>query len=142
MSKFESVLLTLVIALGLSLANATARAAADLDINTPAIAALKKSMQDRHAQLAPFYASGAVGLARDATVAMRDANAVPLAQRQSVAALVAAENQDRVNLYKEIARANGHPEWEQEIRQTFAGRWIEKAQPGWSIETANGWTKK
>ena len=30
----------------------------------------------------------------------------------------------------EIARANGKPEWEGEIRNTFAQRWIEKASPG------------
>jgi len=38
--------------------------AADMEINTPAISALKNSMQARHNQLAPNYASGAVGLTR------------------------------------------------------------------------------
>jgi len=50
-----------------------ATAAADLEINTPAISALKNSMQQRHNALAPHYASGALGLARDGTVAVRDA---------------------------------------------------------------------
>src|SRR4051812_32354795 len=80
-------------------------AQANLEINTPAIAALQASMQKRHAELAPFYASGAVGLTRDGYIALRDANAVPLPQRQQVNGLVAAENQDRASLYKEIARA-------------------------------------
>lgn len=123
-------------------ASFSARAAADLDVSSPAITALKSSMQTRHAQLAAYYASDAVGLAKDGSIVLRDANAVPLPQRPAVAALVAAENQDRSNLYREIARANGHPEWEQEIRQTFAGRWIEKAQPGWMVQTASGWAKK
>lgn len=121
----------------------TALAQANLEINTPAIASLQASMQQRHAQLAGFYASGAVGLTRDGNIALRDANAVPLAQRQQVNSLVAAENQDRAALYREIARANGKPEWENDIRATFGQRWIEKAQPGWYYQNASGaWTRK
>lgn len=119
-----------------------ALAAADLEINTPAIAALQSAMQVRHAQLAPLYASGAVGLSRDGLVALRDANAVPLKDRQSVNSLVAAENKDRNALYKEIAVANGHPEWEAEVRGTFAQKWMQKAQPGWWVQDAGGWAKK
>jgi uncharacterized protein YdbL (DUF1318 family) len=119
-----------------------AQAAADLEINTPAIVTLKNSMQARHNQLAPHYASGAVGITRDGMVALRDAAAVPLAQRQNVSSLVAAENADRNALYKEIATANGHPEWEGEVRSTFAQRWIQKAQSGWYIQEPSGWTKK
>lgn len=118
-------------------------AAADLEINTPAISALKKAMQERHGQLAGFYASGAVGLTRDGLVAMRDAAAVPLAQRQAVNALVSSENQDRQALYREIARANGHPEWEEEVRATFAQRWVQKAAPGWWYQNhAGAWVRK
>lgn len=118
-------------------------AQANLEINTPAIAALQTSMQQRHAQLAGFYASGAVGLTRDGNIALRDANAVPLPQRQQVNSLIAAENQDRAALYREIARANGKPEWENDIRATFAQRWIQKAQPGWYYQNASGvWARK
>jgi uncharacterized protein len=120
-----------------------ALAQANLEINTPAIAGLKASMQQRHGQLAGFYASGAVGLTRDGNVALRDANAVPLAQRQQVNSLIAAENQDRASLYREIARANGKPEWENDIRATFGQRWIEKAQAGWYYQNAAGaWVRK
>lgn len=119
-----------------------AHAAADLEINTPAISTIKNSMQARHSKLAPHYASGAVGLTRDGMVALRDAAAVPLAQRQNVSSLVAAENADRNALYKEIANANGHPEWEAEVRSTFAQRWIQKAQAGWYVQEASGWVKK
>lgn len=114
----------------------------NLEINTPAISALQQAMQQRHAQLAPMYSSGAVGLAQDGTVAVRDASSVPLAQRGQLNALVAAENADRAALYREIARANGHPEWEAEVRGTFAKRWVERAQPGWWVRGAGGWTRK
>lgn len=118
-------------------------AAADLEVNTPAITALKSSMQQRHPQLAQHYASGAIGLTANGQVAVKDASAIPLAQRQAVNSLVAAENQDRNTLYTEIARANGHPEWEDEIRSTFAGRWIQKAQAGWWYQDSVGaWVKK
>lgn len=130
------------LAIAALLAAPVALAAADLEINTPAISALQSSMQARYTQLAGYYASGAVGLTRDGLVAVHDANAVPLAQRQGVNALVAAENKDRNALYKEIATANSHPEWESEIRSTFAQRWIQKAQGGWWYQDAGGWTKK
>jgi uncharacterized protein len=118
-------------------------AQANLEINTPAIARLQSSMQARHNELAPFYASGAIGLTRDGNIALRDASAVPLARRAQLNALIAAENQDRAALYREIARANGHPEWESDIRATFASRWIQKAQAGWYYQNAAGqWVRK
>lgn len=118
-------------------------AQANLDINTPAIFALISSMQSRNAQMAPLFANGAIGLTRDGGVALREVNAVPLAQRQQVNGLIAAENQDRTALYREIARANGKPEWENEIRSTFAQRWIDKAQGGWYYQNnAGAWTRK
>jgi len=117
-------------------------AAADIEVNTPAVNAIKASMQQRHGQLANYYASGAVGLTMDGMVALRDPGAVPLAARQSVNALVAAENQDREALYAEIANANAHPEWQAEIRNTFAQRWIQRAQRGWWVMSNNGWVQK
>lgn len=120
-----------------------ALAQANLEINTPAINSLKSAMAARHAQLGAHYGSGAVGITRDGTLAVRDANAVPLPQRAQVTGLTNAENTDRSALYKEIARANGKPEWEGEIRNTFAQRWIEKAAPGWHVQNAQGqWVKK
>ena len=122
---------------------APALAQANLEINTPAITALKRSMQQRHTQLAPLYASGAVGLTNNGNVALHDARAVPLSQRQQVNALIAGENRDRAALYREIARANGHPEWEADIRATFAQQWISRAQPGWYYQNASGaWVRK
>ncbi|MDP1997546.1 MAG: YdbL family protein [Gallionella sp.] len=116
--------------------------AVDLEVNTPGVNAIKQSMQTRHAQLAAHYDSGAVGLTADGMIAVRDAGAVPLAQRQAVNALVAADNQDRNALYAEIANANGHPEWQAEIRRTFAQRWIQRAQPGWWVQSGGTWKQK
>jgi uncharacterized protein YdbL (DUF1318 family) len=138
-----SPLLSALLLLALLMTAGHARAQANLEINTPGVAALQGSMQKRHTELAPLYASGAVGLTRDGNVELRDAAAVPLAQRAAANALVAAENQDRAALYREIARANNRPEWEGDIRSTFAQRWIERAQAGWYYQTAAGaWARK
>jgi len=135
--------LTALLSLLLITFSGLALAQGNLEINTPAIAQVKSAMAARHPQLAPYYANGALGLARDATVQVRDANAIPLAQRGAVQSAVAAENADRATLYREIAKANGNPAWEADIRATFAQRWIDKAQPGWWVQNAQGaWVKK
>lgn len=142
MNRVIRYFLSLAVAVTFISSTPTVLAAADLEINTPAITALKQSMQDRHTQLLPFYNNGAVGLTRDGKIVVRDATAVPLSQRQEMNSLVSAENQDRTALYREIAKANGHPEWESEVRSTFAQRWISKAQSGWYYEGGGGWTRK
>lgn len=116
--------------------------AVDFQINTPGVVALRQSLRDRFQDLRPYLDSGAVGLTADGLVAVRDANIVPLAQRQALNALVAEQNRDRNALYAEIANANGHPEWEGEIRSTFAQRWIQRAKPGWWVQSGGGWSQK
>jgi len=120
-----------------------AQANADLSVNTPAIQQLQASMEQRHKQLAPYYKSGAIGMTRDGELDLRDQKLVPLQERSAVKGLVAKENADRSALYKEIAKANGHPEWEKEIRQTFARRWIDNAPSGWWYQSGKGgWKQK
>jgi uncharacterized protein len=137
----KKLLLSFAFIAGMLAANFAA-AVADLDITSPAVTAIQASMQARHNQLLPHYNSGAVGLTGDAFIAVKDAAAVPLKDRASLTGLVKDENADRANLYKEIATANGHPEWQGEIQSTFAGRWIDKAQAGWFYQKAGGWVKK
>jgi uncharacterized protein YdbL (DUF1318 family) len=121
----------------------TANAQADLNIATPVVKQLTQSMEARHAQLKKYYDSGSVGLTRDGLVEVRDQNLIPLPERNAARKLVADENADRSNLYREIASANGHPEWEADIRKTFAERWIDRASGGWYVQDASGaWAKK
>jgi uncharacterized protein YdbL (DUF1318 family) len=120
-----------------------AHAQADIDISSPAIRALTSSMKSRAGQLEPYFSSGAVGLTSDGLVEVRDANAVPLAERNKLRKLVADDNADRNALYREIASANGHPEWESDIRGTFAQRWIATARAGWHDKSKAGdWKQK
>ena len=120
----------------------SAHAQVDFDIDTPEIRALTASMNARFKKMEPFYSSGAIGLTGDAMIDIRDRNLVPLAQRNTIRQLVAAENKDRNALYKAIAAANGHPEWEGQIRDTFAQRWIAKASPGWFYRKGGDWQQK
>lgn len=119
-----------------------AAAEADLNISTAAIRQLTQSMEARHAQLKQYYDSGALGLTGNGLIEVRDLNAVPLPERTTVRKLVGEENTDRNNLYREIAVANGHPEWEADIRSTFAQRWIQRAGAGWYYNDGSGWKQK
>lgn len=122
---------------------AHAQANANIDVSSPEIRAVTASMTARFDQLQPYFASGAVGLTETGLVEVRDVSAVPLAERATVKRLVAEDNQDRNTLYAEIASANGHPEWEPDIRRIFARRWVERgAQPGWYYQQGGNWQQK
>ena len=115
----------------------------DISIASPGINALKGAMEARHQEMLPFYASGAIGLSKDGLLAIRDAKVIPLKERNTVKKLIADENADRNRLYNEIAQANGHPEWEPDIRSIFAQRWVGNAPGGWWFQTAGGnWQQK
>ncbi|MDQ3563176.1 MAG: YdbL family protein [Pseudomonadota bacterium] len=115
----------------------------DIDISSPGIDKLRASMRKRNRALSPFYASGAVGMTANGLLDARDLAAVPLARRNALKQLVAEENRDRNALYQGIARENGHPEWESEIRATFAERWVTNAPRGWWYQDDGaGWKKK
>ena len=122
---------------------APAHAEADLSKSSPAIQQITARMESRIRELAPFYSSGAVGMTGDGHIDIRDQKLVALPQRNAVKTLVAEENRDRDALYAEMARANDHPEWEGEIRATFARRWVDNARSGWwYMDQSGGWKQK
>jgi len=117
---------------------------ADLNIRTPAIQAIQARMAERFsAQLAPGFDAGALGFGNDGRIVLRDASRVPLKDRAALNAAVAEDNRDRDAVYREIAVANGHPEWEPQIRATFARQWIASARSGWWYQGEDGqWRQK
>ena len=123
---------------------AYAQAEANIDISSAETRAITASMQARFEQLEKYFAAGAVGLTNGGLVEMRDAASVPLAERAVVKRLVAEDNRDRNALYAEIARANGNPDWEADIRRIFARRWVDRgARAGWYYQNASGaWVQK
>ncbi|MFK7816281.1 MAG: YdbL family protein [Gammaproteobacteria bacterium] len=127
----------------LNLLISPAHAEADININTPAIGALRNSLKARAGFLKTYYASGAIGLTANANVQIRDQSLISLKERNQVKKLVADENKERGALYAEIARANDHPEWEAEIRSTFSRVWVEEVAAGTWYQNADGdWVQK
>lgn len=116
----------------------------DIQIRTPQTDAIRERMKNRFAgQLKALFDQGAVGFTADGLVAVRDPAALPLDQRSQATALVGQENDDRDALYRAVAAANGHPEWEPQIRRTFADGWVQHAAPGWYYRDASGaWKRK
>jgi len=119
-------------------------AEAALNVSSPAVSRIKASMAARFGDLEKFFASGAVGLTNNGMIDVRDLNAVALPDRATVKRLVAEDNNDRAQLYTEIARASNHPEWESDIKKSFARRWVATgAKPGWYYQDSSGaWKQK
>lgn len=116
----------------------------DFKINTPQINAIKKRMADRQRKhLNGWFDAGAIGFTSNGLVSIRDRSAVDLNQRRQMESVVADENRDRKAVYREIAVANGHPEWEQQVQKTWSEEWIRNARSGWYYQAANGnWIQK
>jgi uncharacterized protein len=115
----------------------------NLQVDTPAAGRLRASMRERISALAPHLRSGAIGFGNDGFVAVRDLSLVPLRERSGVQRMVNEENADRTALYREIARANDRPDWEGQIRETFARVWVEEAPAGFWFQNNRGdWQQK
>src|SRR4029079_16779430 len=119
-------------------------AEAALNVSSPPVTRIKQSMRARFGELAEIVASGVIGLSKDGLVDVRDLNAVALPDRATVKRLVSEDNADRAQLYAEIAKANNHPDWQADIRKSFARRWVQTgAQPGWYYQDDGGaWKQK
>ena len=123
--------------------SAHAQAAPDITIKTPAIQAIQARLETRfNSTLRPGFDSGALGFTADGLITVRDAGKLALKDRVAMNAAVADDNRDRKAVYREVAVANGHPEWEAQIRNVFARQWIESARPGWWYEAGGGWKQK
>jgi uncharacterized protein YdbL (DUF1318 family) len=128
----------------LGIGEARAQTAPDITIKTPAIQAIQARMASRFdSDLRSGFDSGALGFTRDGLVVVRDAGKLALKDRVAVNQAVADDNRDRKAVYREVAVANNHPEWEAQIRGVFAKQWIDSAHPGWWYQDASGgWKQK
>ncbi len=122
--------------------DAHAQEKVDFDRPSAEKTALENSLAARFPSLRPYLDAGAIGLAESGLLEIRDRNLVPLKERNTVLQLVAAQNNDWNALYAEIARLNGHPEWQDNIRRTFAERWVAKADRGWYYREGGTWKQK
>ncbi|MEO5595671.1 MAG: YdbL family protein [Lysobacteraceae bacterium] len=118
--------------------------APDISIKTPAIQAIQSRMAQRFdATLRGGFDSGALGFTNDGLIDVRDAGKIALKDRVGMNQAVADDNRDRKAVYREIAVANGHPEWEKGIHEAFSKQWIASAHGGWWYQDASGaWKQK
>jgi len=116
----------------------------DINVTTPAIRALKESIQKRADSIKPYMDSGNVGISNDGLLVTRNNDGLNLKDKASLTRLIEAENKDRNSLYTEIAKANNFPtEKISDIKKIFAGSWIKKAKPDWWYQNSEGkWKQK
>ena len=127
---------------GFLISDANAQGNVDFDKPSPEKQAIENALTSRFSSLRPYLNSGAIGLTDAGLLEFRDRNLVPLKDRNGVVQLVAAQNNDWNELYAEIAKLNGHPEWQDSIRGTFADRWVAKADKGWYYREGGVWKQK
>ena len=135
--------LLLALAAGLNSAPSVAQSEITFEISSAAITSLGKSMSNRFLKLKPHLDAGVIGLTHDGILALRETSGIDVAGLLALDALIIDENKDRATLYREIARANGRPEWESDLRATFGKRWINRMPEGWFYRNAGGqWIRK
>jgi uncharacterized protein YdbL (DUF1318 family) len=116
----------------------------DININTPAISAIRSSLEARSPQLRPYYTGGNIGITNRGYLEIRSMAGLDVKSQADLKGLVDADNSDRKNLYYEIAVANSFgSEAVPQIETLFADSWRTKASPGWVIQNNDGsWTTK
>ncbi|KGQ18930.1 hypothetical protein LF41_169 [Lysobacter dokdonensis DS-58] len=128
----------------IGIGSAYAQSQPDITIKTPAIQAIQSRMAARFdSTLRKGFDLGALGFSKDGLIVLRDAASLELKDRVGMQKAVADDNRDREAVYKEIAVANGHADWEKNIRSVFAKQWVDSARGGWWYQDAGGsWKQK
>ena len=110
----------------------------DLDVQSPSVLTIRKSLVERHAVLKEHFEAGVISLSHDGMIALREPARLPPVIRAKLESMVVEDNKDRGTLYREIARANGRPDWESQLQAVFAARWIRRAPVGWYYRDDSG----
>jgi uncharacterized protein YdbL (DUF1318 family) len=113
-------------------------------VSSPKIRALKESLKQRFAELVPFFKEGHLGEKVDGYLDIRSEEGLTLQERAGLRRLVKDENEDRGELYAEVASALGIDAGQiDRVAKIFGQNWIEKARPGWWVQKDDGsWTRK
>ncbi|MFK5984701.1 MAG: DUF1318 domain-containing protein [Pseudomonadota bacterium] len=119
-----------------------AHAGANMSINTPKIRSLRNQLKQQHNRLVAFFNKGNIGYADNGLIKTRNTNGLNIKQKSTMKKLLNTANGILSNLYSEIAKANGHPEWKADIQNTFAKTWISQIQAGWMYFSGGQWKKK
>ncbi len=122
----------------------SAHAQVNINISSPAIVEITNRMKSRYDNnLKAYLDNGVIGFSNQGFIEILNAKSLGLKDRQKAKKLVADENRDRRALYREMAVANGHPDWEQAIQNVFVKTWEDQAHKGWKYQNADGsWLTK
>ncbi|MEZ5497375.1 MAG: DUF1318 domain-containing protein [Gammaproteobacteria bacterium] len=122
----------------------SAHAEVNINISSPAIVEITDRMKQRFDESLQAYLDTAIiGFTNEGFIDILATDSLGLKDRQQLKKLVADENRDRKALYRELAVANGHADWEEEITNVFIRLWKEKAHSGWKYQDAEGvWQTK
>lgn len=113
-------------------------------VSNATIRAIKGRLAGRHGRLVPHYQAGRIGIDNQGFIQIKDVGGMPLNQLAALKREVQADNNDRNQLYQEVANAlklkSSHVG---QIKSIFARQWRDKAQAGWWIQDDNGqWRRK
>lgn len=114
------------------------------EVTTPKIRALIQSMKERFPKIKPFFEKGNVGEGNDGFIHIRNETGLNLKEKSTLRSLHKDENNDRKNLYAEVAKAKDIKSSQiEKIQGVFARKWIKEALPGWWVQKESGeWVKK
>ena len=94
------------------------------DVSNPTIRGLKQKMKARFGTMKPYYRKGILKEENNGYVSIAKTEGLSLKEKRSVKALVDAENKNRSQLYKEVAKAmNIDPKQINQIAEIFAKEW-------------------
>lgn len=118
--------------------------AQDINVSTPAIRNIKKSMRENFRELRPFYVRGSVGENKSGFVEVRSTSDLNLKEKADVARLVDQMNGYRTALYSEVVKANRLDSNSlPQVQKIFANSWRSKSRTDWWIQNDDGgWEKK
>ncbi|MBG0776886.1 MAG: DUF1318 domain-containing protein [Desulfovibrionaceae bacterium] len=118
---------------------AEAHAAEATTVSNAAIRGLKQQIAQNHKQLAPFYASGNLGIGRDGFLVIRSQEGMAVPQVAQLKRLVDADNEARAQLYKEVAAALQIDATQlTKVQAIFADEWRDQAPKGWWVQDNGG----
>jgi uncharacterized protein len=75
------------------------------EVSNATIRALKEKMKARYAEMKTYYLNGALSEGNDGYVKVQSLEGLTLKEKRDVKVLADAENEDRGQLYREVARA-------------------------------------
>ena len=116
-----------------------ASAAANISINTPKISTLRSQLKQQHNALVNDFNQTRIGYTDAGLVKLRQTDGMNLKDKATLIKQINAMNQTLNQLYREIALANQHPEWQKDIQKTFAKTWISEIQSGWVYFSGGQW---